>query len=440
MGKAATSKRKGASSSSTPYERPSKKNAAATAAAGKNNVFKFNTNVGQHILKNPGIADAIVQKANLKPTDTVLEIGPGTGNISVRILERAKKLYAVELDPRMAAEITKRVMGTPSQKKLEVLLGDAIKLDFPAHDVCISNTPYQISSPLVFKLLSMPNPPRCCVLMFQVRTGLPPPHPPTSPTHTLCLYKQVPLTLTPPFAQREFALRLTARPGDTLYNRLSVNAQFFAKITHIMKVGKQNFKPPPQVESSVVRIEPYLGKDRPAVSWAEFDGLLRIVFSRKNKTVRASFGTKEVLALVERNFRTWCALNSVPVDETVVDGGDEVEDEEDDDDEEMGMDVDGGGGAAGGEGEEWGGIMDVDGGEDADAPAFFKEQAAAEKAIQDAKTPSRRKKTKVAELVKSKVAKVLSSTDLADQRAGKLDENAFLKLLYAFNKEHIHFA
>ncbi|ROV94530.1 hypothetical protein VMCG_08156 [Cytospora schulzeri] len=410
MGKAATSKRKGASSSSssTPYDRPSKKNAAATAAAGKNNVFKFNTNVGQHILKNPGIADAIVQKANLKPTDTVLEIGPGTGNISVRILERAKKLYAVELDPRMAAEITKRVMGTPSQKKLEVLLGDAIKLDFPAHDVCISNTPYQISSPLVFKLLSMPNPPRCCVLMFQ----------------------------------REFALRLTARPGDTLYNRLSVNAQFFAKITHIMKVGKQNFKPPPQVESSVVRIEPYLGKDRPAVSWAEFDGLLRIVFSRKNKTVRASFGTKEVLALVERNYRTWCALNSVPVDETVVDGGDEVEDEEDDDDDEdMGMDVDGGDAAApGGEGEEWGGIMDVDGGEDDDTPAFFKEQAAAEKAMQAAKTPSRRKKTKVAELVKSKVAKVLSSTDLADQRAGKLDENAFLKLLYAFNKEHIHFA
>ena len=174
MGKA-SAKRKGASSSSsTPYERPSKKSAGAAATA-KNNVFKFNTNVGQHILKNPGIADAIVEKSYLKPTDTVLEIGPGTGNISVRILEKAKKLYAVELDPRMAAEITKRVMGTPSQKKLEVLLGDAIKLDFPPHDVCISNTPYQISSPLVFKLLSMPNPPRCCVLMFQVCTHHSPP-------------------------------------------------------------------------------------------------------------------------------------------------------------------------------------------------------------------------------------------------------------------------
>ncbi|KAI7786811.1 dimethyladenosine transferase [Diaporthe eres] len=402
MGKASTKRKGASSSSSTPYERPSKKSAGA-AATSKNNVFKFNTNVGQHILKNPGIADAIVEKSYLKPTDTVLEIGPGTGNISVRILEKAKKLYAVELDPRMAAEITKRVMGTPSQRKLEVLLGDAIKLDFPQHDVCISNTPYQISSPLVFKLLSMPNPPRCCVLMFQ----------------------------------REFALRLTARPGDALYNRLSVNAQFFSKITHIMKVGKQNFKPPPQVESSVVRIEPKLGKDRPAVSWAEFDGLLRVVFSRKNKTVRASFGTKEVLAMVEKNYRTWCAMNDVPVDDSAI----EDTGANDDDDEAMGMDVDDNADApAVGEDEEWGGIMEVDDADEDDVPAFFKEQAAAARPDHTAKTPSRRKKTKAAELVRSKVQRVLETTGLADERAGKLDENAFLRLLYAFNKEHIHFA
>lgn len=252
--------------------------------------------------------------------------------------------------------------------------------------------------------------------------------------------------LATPRAQREFALRLTARPGDPLYNRLSVNAQFFSKITHIMKVGRQNFRPPPQVESSVVRIEPKLGRDRPAVSWAEFDGLLRIVFSRKNKTVRASFGTKEVLALVERNYRTWCALNNVPVDETVVEtNGDEDDGDEDEDvegDDEV-MDVDeneapAAAAATGGGEDEWGGIMDVD--DNDDAPAFFKEQAAASKAGQVSKTPSRRKKTKVAELVRAKIAKVLQATDMADQRAGKLDENAFLKLLHVFNKEHIHFA
>jgi 18S rRNA (adenine1779-N6/adenine1780-N6)-dimethyltransferase len=122
-------------------ERPS---AGGNSGAAKNNVFKFNTNFGQHILKNPGVADAIVEKAYLKPTDTVLEVGPGTGNLSVRILERAKKLICVELDPRMAAEVTKRVQGTPEQKKLEVMLGDVIKTELPQFDVCISNTPYQV--------------------------------------------------------------------------------------------------------------------------------------------------------------------------------------------------------------------------------------------------------------------------------------------------------
>jgi 18S rRNA (adenine1779-N6/adenine1780-N6)-dimethyltransferase len=74
-----------------------------------------------------------------------LEVGPGTGNLTVRILEKAKKVIAVELDPRMAAEVTKRVQGTPEQKRLEVLLGDVIKTVLPPFDVCISNTPYQVN-------------------------------------------------------------------------------------------------------------------------------------------------------------------------------------------------------------------------------------------------------------------------------------------------------
>ena len=219
--------------------------------------------------------------------------------------------------------------------------------------------------------------------------------------------------------QREFALRLTARPGDALYCRLSVNAQFWAKITHIMKVGKNNFRPPPQVESSVVRIEPKIGKDRPNVSWDEWDGLLRVCFVRKNKTLRASWlGTKEVLAMVERNYRTWCAMNGVPVDDSIVEDGQEDMEVED-----------------AGDAEEWGG-MDVD--DEADeAPEFFKE-------MRDSgvtKTKSKRKKTKVAELVREKIRKVLEDvTELADKRAGKCDENDFLRLLFAFNEEGIHFS
>ena len=93
--------------------KPRKRNSAALsspydkASSIANNIFKFNTNVGQHILKNPGVAEAIVNKAGLKPSDTVLEVGPGTGNLTIRILEKAENVIAVELDSRMAAEVTK---------------------------------------------------------------------------------------------------------------------------------------------------------------------------------------------------------------------------------------------------------------------------------------------------------------------------------------------
>ncbi|KAI1332551.1 dimethyladenosine transferase-like protein [Xylariaceae sp. FL0255] len=375
MGKAKTPKR--GSATGSPYDRPAaKKNNPA-------NIFKFTKDLGQHILKNPGIAEAIVQKAVLKPTDVVLEVGPGTGNLTVKILESARKVIAVEMDPRMAAEVTKRVQGTEGAKRLEVVLGDVIKQDpLPDFDVCISNTPYQISSPLVFKLLRLPKPPRTCVLMFQ----------------------------------REFALRLTARPGDSLYCRLSVNAQFWAKISHVLKVGRANFRPPPQVDSSVVRIEPKMGSERPNISFEEFNGLLRICFNRRNKTLRASWlGNKEVLKLVETNYRLFCAQNDIPIDESLADDADNDDEMEVDDHEENPS-------------------MDVD--EADDMPSFFKQVT--EKGPKH--TKSSQKKTRIALLIKEKVRKVLEETELTEQRSAKLHENDFLKLLAAFNAENIHFS
>ncbi|GMM47786.1 putative dimethyladenosine transferase [Pichia kluyveri] len=235
-----------------------------------NKVFKFNTDLGQHILKNPLIAQGIVDKAEIRPSDVVLEIGPGTGNLTVRILEQARKVYAVEVDPKMAAELTKRVQGTPLEKKLEIIMGDFMKLkDIPYFDVCISNTPYQISSGIVFRLLEMQKPPRIAVLMFQ----------------------------------REFALNLTARPGESLYNRLSANAQMWSNVKHVMKVGKNNFRPPPKVESSVVKIEPKFPK--PNIDYNEWDGLLRFCFNRKNKTLNAIFRNSKILEMLEKNYKTY---------------------------------------------------------------------------------------------------------------------------------------
>ncbi|KAI0217160.1 Dimethyladenosine transferase [Massospora cicadina] len=243
----------------------------------------FNKELGQHILKNPLVAQGIVDKvvpfiAQIKPTDTVLEIGPGTGNLTVKILEKAKRVIGLETDPRLAAELKKRVHATPEGRKLEVTIGDAVKLDFPYFDVCISNTPYQISSPLVFKLLEQRPLFRCAILMFQ----------------------------------REFAMRLVARPGDALYCRLSVNVQLYAKVDHVMKVGRNNFRPPPQVESSVVRVEPF--NPPPPVNFKEFDGLTRILFVRKNKTLAASFKTTSVLQMMEANYLTYCAYNGIAPD------------------------------------------------------------------------------------------------------------------------------
>ncbi|KAL9591310.1 MAG: hypothetical protein Q9179_007853 [Wetmoreana sp. 5 TL-2023] len=136
MPKANRQKRNG-SAQNSPY-------ASTTPKKSSNPIFKMNTDLGQHVLKNPGVAQAIVDKANLKQSDIVLEVGPGSGNLTVKILEKAKKVIAVEVDPRMAAEVTKRVQGKPEAKRLEVLLGDVIKTELPYFDVCISNTPYQV--------------------------------------------------------------------------------------------------------------------------------------------------------------------------------------------------------------------------------------------------------------------------------------------------------
>jgi 18S rRNA (adenine1779-N6/adenine1780-N6)-dimethyltransferase len=109
--------------------------------------------------------------------------------------------------------------------------------------------------------------------------------------------------------QEEFALRLTARPGEALYCRLSVNTQLLAKVDQLLKVGKQNFRPPPKVESRVVRIE--LKNPSPPVNFCEWDGMIRLLFNRKNKTLRAVLMTKAVLQLLEDNRKTLQSLGKI---------------------------------------------------------------------------------------------------------------------------------
>ena len=242
-----------------------------------------NTSIGQHFLKNPAVVDSIVQKSEIRPSDICLEVGPGTGNLTVRILEQCKKLIAVEFDRRMVREVLKRVEGTKSENNLSVIHGDVLKVELPYFDICIANLPYQISSPFLFKILAHRPIFRCAVVMFQL----------------------------------EFAQRLTAKAGDELYCRLSVNTQLLARVENLLKVGKANFRPPPKVDSLVVKIE--IRNPPPPVNFVEWDGLVRILFNRKHKTLRAVLTTKSYLLILEENFKTHLSLNNQPLPEPMVD-------------------------------------------------------------------------------------------------------------------------
>jgi 18S rRNA (adenine1779-N6/adenine1780-N6)-dimethyltransferase len=138
-------------------------------------------------------------------------------------------------------------------------------------------------------------------------------------------------------------LRLTARPGEKLYSRLSVNTQLLAKVDQLMKVGRNNFRPPPKVESRVVRIE--LRNPPPPVNFTEWDGMVRLLFNRKNKTLRSALLTKPTIRMLEENMNTHEALaksgkctsknNTLPLDNTFHYGEDENDQdmtEPDDDD------------------------------------------------------------------------------------------------------------
>ena len=88
-----------------------------------------------------------------------------------------------------------------------------------------------------------------------------------------------------------------------MYCRLSVNVQLLARVDHLIKVSKNSFKPPPKVESSVVRIEPKYPP--PPINFTEWDGLIRLCFMRKNKTMSAIFRLKQVLRMLHKNFQAF---------------------------------------------------------------------------------------------------------------------------------------
>ena len=171
----------------------------------------------QHFLIDERILDRIVEHADLTPEDTVLEIGPGIGNLTERLIAKAGKVIAIELDPRLVFVLNDRFKEVDN---LEVIHGDVLDVDFPEFDKVVANLPYSISSEITFKLFKHNF--KLGVLMYQY----------------------------------EFDQRMVATANSKDYSRLSVNTSYFADASLLMKIPPSAFKPAPEVNSAVIMVKP----------------------------------------------------------------------------------------------------------------------------------------------------------------------------------------
>lgn len=204
----------------------------------------------QHFLVDDRVLDRLPGYAKEAGADLshVLEIGPGTGALTDRLLAVADQLTAIERDPDLAAFLRKEFDEEIAAGRLTVVEGDALDVELPEFTASVSNLPYGVSSEIAFRLLPAKKP---LVLMFQ----------------------------------KEFAERMAADPGSDDYGRLSVTAQHYADVEVVEPVPKEAFAPPPAVESAVVRTTP---RD-PDYEVADEDFFLRFVkavFTQRRKTLR----------------------------------------------------------------------------------------------------------------------------------------------------------
>lgn len=205
--------------------------------------------LGQHFLRDSLVIERIVSFAEIKPDDRVLEIGPGTGILTEALAARWARVYAVEVDPDLAAALCGRAPN------VLVINADALTVELPDYNKIVSNLPYQISSKISYRLLSRPF--ELAVLMFQ----------------------------------REFALRMMARPGSKEYGRLGMVAGFFCQIEILENVPRTAFRPVPEIDSTIVRLRPRA--QRLEVDPGFFMKLVEALFRNRRKKVKkglAAFG------------------------------------------------------------------------------------------------------------------------------------------------------
>ena len=237
------------------------------------------TGIGQHFLVDRAALSAIVDAARITAEDDVLEIGPGPGVLTAALADRARSVTAVEIDERMVA-----VLGDAlgERDNVRVIRADALDVDLYALGErsptrIVANLPYQITSPLLMRLLADPRRPPLMVVLVQ----------------------------------EEVARRIVAQPGDARERGfLSVFVQSFATPSIVRRVLARSFRPPPKVDSAVVALQSH-----PAPAFAPLDqhrflALVSDAFRHRRKQLRSALGFE---AAVPRD-RADAALRTAGID------------------------------------------------------------------------------------------------------------------------------
>ena len=207
---------------------------------------------GQHFLSDPRILARIADAAGLGPADTVVEVGPGRGALTAELATRAGRVVAIEIDRALSAILRERYAG---DARITIVEGDVLKQDLGALAggpyALVGNVPYYITTPIIFHALRPPRPTRAVFLV-----------------------------------QREVADRMAAAPGSKIYGALSVTLQAVATVELLFTVPASAFKPPPKVESALVRITPRPSPAVPPELEERFRRMVQGAFAQRRKQMR----------------------------------------------------------------------------------------------------------------------------------------------------------
>jgi 16S rRNA (adenine1518-N6/adenine1519-N6)-dimethyltransferase len=211
-----------------------------------------NKRLSQSFLEDDRVAAAIVRAAGLSPRSDVLEVGPGLGILTRRLLRAARKVVAVEIDASLAARLEAE-LGSPSLRIVQAdILGFDVAAFFEEPYVVVANLPYHITSPALRYLLGA-GPPFALRLVVMV--------------------------------QAEVAARIAARPGDLSALGVAIQAQ--SRVRSVRQVPSAAFYPRPKVDSTVLLLEPFDDVERPIPrsELADFVSLVQAGFKQPRKTL-----------------------------------------------------------------------------------------------------------------------------------------------------------